>query len=40
VIDGLVLPVSTAPHFHSFGNWLWIPSTIEIIRSEWFREQT
>jgi hypothetical protein len=40
VIDGVILSVSTSHHFPSLGNRLWIPSTIEIIRSKWVCEQT
>jgi hypothetical protein len=40
VVDGLVLPVSTSPHFPSSGNRLWIPSTIAIIPSKCVPEQT
>jgi hypothetical protein len=34
VVDDLVLSVSTANHFHSSRNRLWIPSTIKIIPSK------
>jgi hypothetical protein len=35
VVDGLVLPVSTASHFRCSDNRLWIPSTTKIIPSKW-----